>query len=74
MTDKLFDLVRDFAKRDAPKEEFIFVDKDVNEWAATPLSANRCIKVTFEYSDIQDQALDEMCLRITGENRQELVV
>jgi hypothetical protein len=47
--------VRQFAIDDLPKRELYFYDKDVNDVATTPLSANRCIKVTFEYSDIPEK-------------------
>ena len=72
--DDLWLAVQEFAKSDEPKLERYFYDKDVNHVAATPLSANRCIKVTIEYSDIpESESLEQMCSQITDENRPELV-
>ena len=51
MSEKALELARIFAQSDFPQMEMCFVDKDTNDIAATPLSANRCIKVTIEYSD-----------------------
>jgi len=71
----LLPIVREFAESDEPKYEVCFVDGDVNDVAATPLSANRCIKVTIEYSDIQEkESLEELCSQITDENKPELLV
>lgn len=70
----LLPIVREFAESDEPKYEVCFVDGDVNDVAATPLSANRCIKVTIEYSDLPDQTLEQMLETVTDENRQELIV
>jgi len=59
--EQLLPAVRQFAIDDLPKREFYFYDNQVNDVAKTPLSANRCIKVTFEYSDKEkEKTLDEM--------------
>jgi len=55
MEEQLRDFVREFAKSDLPKVEAFYYDADVNDVATTPLSANRCIKVTIEYSDIPEK-------------------
>jgi hypothetical protein len=53
--EQILPVVKEFAFDDLPKRTFYFYDKDVNDVATTPLSANRCIKVTIEYSDIQEK-------------------
>jgi hypothetical protein len=55
MEQKLLELARIFAKSDLPKVERFFIDKDVNDVAETPLSVNRCIKVTIEYADLPEK-------------------
>lgn len=71
---KLLEIARDFAKADIVEGGYYFFDKDVNDVAATPLSVNRCIKVSIKYSDrYSDQPLDEMLSTVTDENRPELV-
>ena len=73
--DDLLRIARIFAKSDLPKMEMDFIDSQVNDVATTPLSANRCIKVTIEYSDIQEkESLEELCSQITDENKPELLV
>ena len=51
---KLLEVARDFARADIMEGGYYFFDKDVNDVAATPLSANRCIKISIQYSDIPD--------------------
>jgi len=51
---KLLEIAREFAKADIVESGYYFFDKDVNDVAATPLSANRCIKISISYSDIPD--------------------
>ena len=55
MGEKALELARIFAQSDFPTVETRFIDKDTNDIATTPLSANRCIKVTIEYSDIPEK-------------------
>jgi hypothetical protein len=52
--EQMLPVVKQFAIDDLPRRTLYFYDKDVNEVAITPLSANRCIKVTIEYSDIPE--------------------
>lgn len=52
--EQVLPVVKQFAIDDLPKRQLYFYDKDVNDVAETPLSVNRCIKVTFEYSDIPE--------------------
>jgi hypothetical protein len=56
----LLDVVREFSAKEFPKEveakqEIIFTQEDVDGFIVAPLAANRCIKVTFEFSDIQEK-------------------
>jgi len=53
--EQMLPVVRQFAVDDLPRRTLYFYDKDVNDVATTPLSANRCIKVTIEYSDIPEK-------------------
>jgi hypothetical protein len=57
----MFDEARSAAKNfyilDVPKKEFYFYSGDIvveGETVPAQLAANRCIKVTFEYSDIPE--------------------
>jgi hypothetical protein len=50
--DEVLKVARTFVKSDLPKMELYLNDNQVNDVAATPLSANCCIKVTIEYSDL----------------------
>jgi len=72
--EQILPVVKQFAVDDLPRRQYYFYNKDVNDIATTPLSANRCIKVTIEYSDIpESESLEQMCSQITDENRPELV-
>lgn len=53
--EQILPVVKQFAIDDLPKKELYFYDEDVNGVATTPLSANRCIKITIEYSDIPEK-------------------
>jgi len=56
--EQLLPVAKQFLIDDLPKREFYFYSSDViEEGIVIPvqLAANRCIKVTFEYSDIPEQ-------------------
>ena len=53
--EQMLPVIKEFAFDDVPTRKYYFYDKDVNDCATTPLSANRCIKVTIEYSDLPEK-------------------
>jgi len=58
MFDDARDAAKNFYRLDIPKKEFYFYSEDVvveGEMHPAQLAANRCIKVTFEYSDIPEK-------------------
>jgi len=46
---------KNYDYEDEPKEVIIFTQEDVENFIVAPLADNRCIKVTFEYSDIPEK-------------------